>query len=45
MITKLVKKKILRAYPVLLEASGRYVAQFEKTVVPTESGAMITTDY
>ena len=45
MITKLVENKILRAYPVLLEASGRYVAQFEKTVVPTESGAMITTDY
>lgn len=45
MLKKLVKGKVLRAYPVLLEASGRYVAQFEKTVVPTESGVIVTTDY
>jgi len=45
MLKKLVKCRVLREYPVLLEASERYVAQFEKTVVPTESGSIVTTEY
>jgi methionyl aminopeptidase len=41
MLDKLVQMKILRAYPVLVEASGKVVAQFEHTLIPTESGAIV----
>jgi methionyl aminopeptidase len=43
MLNKLVKGKIIRAYPVLVEAKKQPVAQFEHTFVPTESGVMILT--
>jgi len=42
-ITKLIGKKILRAYPVLVEASGRPVAQFEHTMALDESGLVVLT--
>jgi methionyl aminopeptidase len=43
MLNKLVKGKIIRAYPVLVEAKKKPVAQFEHTFMPTESGVMILT--
>ena len=39
----LVKKKAVHAYPVLLEARGKRVAQAEHTFIPTEKGVTITT--
>ena len=39
----LIKRKVVHAYPVLVEASGQRVAQAEHTFIPTESGATITT--
>ncbi len=42
-IAKLVAKKILRAYPTLVEASGRPVAQFEHTMSLDESGISVLT--
>lgn len=42
-LDELVKNKIVRAYPVLVEANGKPVAQAEHTFIPTESGAIVTT--
>ncbi len=39
----LIKKKIVRAYEVLVEANGKTVAQAEHTFIPTQSGVTITT--
>jgi len=39
----LIKKKVVRAYPVLVEAQGEKVAQAEHTFIPTETGVTITT--
>ncbi len=39
----LIKKKSVKAYPVLIEAKSKPVAQAEHTFIPTESGATITT--
>ncbi len=39
----LVSKKAVRAYPVLVEANGKRVAQAEHTFIPGSSGARITT--
>ncbi len=39
----LIKKKAVHAYPVLVEANGRRVAQAEHTFIPGEEGAVITT--
>lgn len=39
----LIKKKVIQAYPVLVEANGQRVAQAEHTFIPTENGATITT--
>lgn len=39
----LVKKKAVAAYPILVEAAGKPVAQAEHTFIPTDSGATITT--
>ena len=39
----LIKKKAVRAYPVLVEANGQIVAQAEHTFIPGENGATITT--
>jgi methionyl aminopeptidase len=42
-VGKLVAKKILRAYPTLVEASGSPVAQFEHTMALDESGLVVLT--
>jgi len=39
----LVKKKVVRAYAILVEANGKTVAQAEHTFIPTQSGATVTT--
>ncbi|MCX8191903.1 MAG: M24 family metallopeptidase, partial [Nitrososphaerales archaeon] len=43
MLSRLVKLKVLRAYPILIEANGRCVVQAEHTIMPTESGVIILT--
>jgi len=40
---KLVEKKVLRAYPTLVEASGKPVAQFEHTMALDEGGLAVLT--
>lgn len=40
---ELIKNKVVRAYPILVEANGQRVAQAEHTFIPTESGALVTT--
>lgn len=42
-IGKLVAKKVFRAYPTLVEASGSPVAQFEHTMALDESGLVLLT--
>ena len=42
-IGKLVAKKVLRAYPTLVEASGKPVAQFEHTMALDETGLVLLT--
>jgi methionyl aminopeptidase len=42
-INRLVSKKVLRAYPTLVEASGAPVAQFEHTMGLDESGLIVLT--
>lgn len=39
----LIRKKAVRAYPVLVEGNGRRVAQAEHTFIPNETGATVTT--
>lgn len=39
----LVKKKVVKAYAILVEANGKTVAQAEHTFIPTETGVTITT--
>ena len=39
----LIKKKIVHAYAILVEANGKTVAQAEHTFIPTQSGVTITT--
>jgi methionyl aminopeptidase len=42
-IDKLLAKKVLRAYPTLVEASGNPVAQFEHTMALDEGGLVVLT--
>lgn len=42
-IARLVKMRVLRGYPDLIEARGGFVAQFEHTIVPSASGAVVLT--
>ena len=42
-ISRLVSKKVLRAYPTLVEASGTPVAQFEHTMGLDENGLVVLT--
>ena len=42
-ITRLVAKRVLRAYPTLVEASGKPVAQFEHTMALDEDGLVVLT--
>ena len=39
----LVKKKVVHAYAILVEANGKTVAQAEHTFIPTQSDATVTT--
>ena len=39
----LLKKKIIRAYPVLIESNRQYVAQAEHTIMPKDDGVVIIT--
>ena len=39
----LVKKKVVKAYAILVEANGKTVAQAEHTFIPTQTGVTITT--
>ena len=39
----LVKKKVVHAYAILVEANGKTVAQAEHTFIPTQNGVTITT--
>jgi methionyl aminopeptidase len=39
----LIKKKVIHAYPILIEANGQRVAQAEHTFIPTENGVTVTT--
>jgi len=39
----LIKKKVVKAYAILVEASGKTVAQAEHTFIPTQTGVMVTT--
>jgi methionyl aminopeptidase len=43
LLDELVKNKLVRAYPVLVEANEQRVAQAEHTFIPTPTGAIITT--
>jgi methionyl aminopeptidase len=39
----LIQNKIVRSYPILVEANGQRVAQAEHTFIPQESGVTVTT--
>lgn len=43
LLDELVKNKVVRSYPVLIEANAQRVAQAEHTFIPTETGAIVTT--
>ncbi len=43
LLERLIKNKVVRAYPVLVEAKGERVAQAEHTFIPQENGALVTT--
>ncbi|MGQ0772704.1 MAG: type II methionyl aminopeptidase [Nitrososphaerota archaeon] len=43
LLEELVRNKIVRAYPVLVEANSQRVAQAEHTFIPTDGGALVTT--
>ena len=40
----LIKKKVIKAYAILVEASGKTVAQAEDTFIPTQTGVTVTTE-
>ena len=39
----LIKKKVVKAYAILVEASGKTVAQAEHTFIPNQTGVTVTT--
>ncbi|MGI0010374.1 MAG: type II methionyl aminopeptidase [Nitrosopumilaceae archaeon] len=43
LLEKLIKHKVIRSYPVLIEANGERVAQAEHTFIPKENGITVTT--
>ena len=43
LLEKLTKNKVVRSYPILVEATGQRVAQAEHTFIPQENGVTITT--
>jgi methionyl aminopeptidase len=44
LLEKLIKNKIVRAYPILVEANEQRVAQAEHTFIPQENGIIVTTN-
>lgn len=43
LLDELIKSKVVRAYPILIEANEQRVAQAEHTFIPTPTGATVTT--
>ncbi|TBR08598.1 MAG: type II methionyl aminopeptidase [Candidatus Nitrosotenuis sp.] len=43
LLDELIKNKVVRAYPILIEANEQRVAQAEHTFIPTPTGAIVTT--
>ncbi|MEM2759251.1 MAG: type II methionyl aminopeptidase [Nitrososphaerales archaeon] len=43
MLELLVKKKLVHSYPILIEGNGKFVAQAEHTLIPTEKSAIVIT--
>ena len=43
MLEFLVKKKLVRSYPILVEGNGKFVAQAEHTLIPTENSVIVIT--
>ncbi len=43
LLDELVKNKVVRAYPILIESNEQRVAQAEHTFIPTPTGAIVTT--
>ena len=43
LLDSLVKKKVVKAYAILVEANGKTVAQAEHTFIPTQTGVTVTT--
>ena len=43
LLEKLIKNKIVRSYPILVEANEQRVAQAEHTFIPQENGVFVTT--
>ena len=43
MLEFLVKKKSVRSYPILVEGNGKFVAQAEHTLIPTENSVIVIT--
>ena len=43
LLEKLIKNKIVRSYPILVEANEQRVAQAEHTFIPQENGVIVTT--
>jgi methionyl aminopeptidase len=43
LLDELIKNKVVRAYPVLIESNEQRVAQAEHTFIPTPTGAIVTT--
>lgn len=43
LLEKLIKNKVVRSYPILVEANEERVAQAEHTFIPQENGALVTT--
>lgn len=44
LLEKLIKNKIVRSYPILVEANEQRVAQAEHTFIPQENGVIVTTN-
>ena len=43
MLDFLIKKKVVKAYAILVEANGKTVAEAEHTFIPTQTGVTVTT--
>ena len=44
LLERLIKNKIVRSYPILVEANEQRVAQAEHTFIPQENGVIVTTN-